>query len=292
MSWRTVVVTGNTKLDYKLGYLVVRKQGDVKQVHLSEIEVLMVESTAVSLTSMLLCELIKNKINVIFCDNKHNPISELLSLYGSHDTSAKVREQVVFSEDIKARVWTRIVEDKIRKQKELLWEVNCKDESKMLQSYIDELQYNDGTNREGHAAKVYFNALFGKAFVRGDENATNAALNYGYGILLSYFNREIVANGYLTQLGVFHNNIFNQFNLSSDLMEPFRILVDRMVFRLELEKFEVEEKHELLSLFYQNIRIDNQLQNISNAIRIYVQSVFYALKEDNEYLIKFYNYEL
>ena len=101
-----------------------------------------------------------------------------------------------------------------------------------------------------------------------------------------------MANGYLTQLGVFHNNIFNQFNLSSDLMEPFRILVDRMVFRLELEKFEVEEKHELLSLFYQNIRIDNQLQNISNAIRIYVQSVFYALKEDNEYLIKFYNYEL
>ncbi|MCR5736972.1 MAG: type II CRISPR-associated endonuclease Cas1 [Eubacterium sp.] len=292
MSWRTVVVTGNTKLDYKLGYLVVRKQGDIKQVHLSEIEVLMVESTAVSLTSMLLCELVKNKINVVFCDNKHNPISELVSIYGSHDTSAKVREQVTFSDDIKARVWTKIVEDKIRKQKELLWEVNCQDESKLLQTYIDDIQYNDSTNREGHAAKVYFNALFGKAFVRGDENATNAALNYGYGILLSYFNREIVANGYLTQLGVFHNNIFNQFNMSSDLMEPFRILVDRMVFKMELEKFETEEKHELLSLFYQNVRVDRQLQSISNAIKIYVQSVFYALNDNNEYLIKFYNYEL
>lgn len=292
MSWRTVVITGNVKLDYKLGYLVVRKQGEVKQVHLSEIGVLMVESTSVSLTTMLLCELVKNKINVIFCDSKHNPISELLSLYGRHDTSAKVREQIAFTKDVKERVWTRIVENKIKKQREVLCEIGCTEEAALLQNYINEIEHNDATNREGHAAKVYFNALFGKAFVRGDENATNGALDYGYGVLLSYFNREIVSNGYITQLGLFHDNIFNHFNLASDLMEPYRALIDREVFNMQLEVFEKDEKHQLLDIFNKNVRIDHQIQTVANSIRIYVQSVFNALREDNEFLIKFYNYEL
>lgn len=292
MSWRTVAITGNAKLDYKLGYLVVRKQGEIKQVHLSEIGVLMIESTAISLTTMLLCELIKNKINVIFCDEKHNPISELLAIYGSHDTSSKVREQLLFTDDIKARVWTKIVQDKIEKQRDVLLVTNCTKEAALLKTYIKEIKYNDETNREGHAAKVYFNALFGKDFVRGDQNAINAALNYGYGVLLSYFNREIILNGYITQLGIFHNNMFNQFNLSSDLMEPFRPLIDREVINMNLEKFEKDEKYLLLNVFNNSIRIDQQNQTVANAIKIYVQSVFYALRENNEYLIKFYNYEL
>ena len=72
-------------------------------------------------------------------------------------------------------------------------------------------------------------------FSRTDENSINAALNYGYGIILSVFNREIVSNGYITQLGLFHDNMFNQFNLGSDLMEPFRPLVDRKVIVMKPE---------------------------------------------------------
>lgn len=292
MSWRTIVITGNVKLDYKLGYLVVRRQGDVKQVHLSEIINLVVESTSVSLTTMLLSELIKHKINVVFCDEKHNPLSELLSIYGSHDASAKVRDQIAFGDEIKAKVWTKIVEQKIEKQKEVLVETGHDNEASMLNEYIDELEINDATNREGHAAKVYFNALFGKDFARGDDNSINAALNYGYGILLSIFNREIVANGYLTQIGLFHDNMFNHFNLSSDLMEPYRALIDREVCYMKPEKFEGDEKHKLWNIFNKTVRIDKQNQSVQNSIKIYVQSVFNALKEDNEYLIKFYNYEL
>ena len=292
MSWRTIVITGNTKLDYKMGYLVVRKKDEIKQVHLSEIEVLLVESTAVSLTTMLLCELIKSKVNVIFCDNKHNPVSELISMYGSHDTSAKVREQVFFSTEVKGKIWTKIVENKIRKQSEVLLMAGCDREAMMLESYIEQLEYNDSTNREGHAAKVYFNALFGKSFSRDDDNSINAALNYGYGILLSYFNREIVTNGYMTQFGIFHNNIFNHFNLSSDLMEPYRPLIDRTVFNMNPNVFETEEKHELLRIFDNEVKINNQTQTVSNSIKIYVQSIFNSLREENEYLIRFYNYEL
>ena len=38
------------------------------------------------------------------------------------------------------------------------------DEYLRLGEYIENIEINDVTNREGHAAKVYFNALFGKIF--------------------------------------------------------------------------------------------------------------------------------
>ena len=66
MSWRTVVISSNAKLDYQMGYMVVRRMETLK-IHLSEMEILLIESTAVSLTSALLTELSNKKIKVIFC---------------------------------------------------------------------------------------------------------------------------------------------------------------------------------------------------------------------------------
>ncbi len=290
MSWRTVVVSSSAKLDYQLGYLVVRKETTVK-IHISEISLLMIESTAVSLTAALLNELTKKKVKVVFCDEKRNPSSELVSYYGSHDTSAKVRDQIKWGEQEKTVIWTEIVTEKIRKQACVLQEYG-RNEADLLEQYIREIEYGDATNREGHAAKVYFNALFGLSFTRTEENSTNAALNYGYGILLSMFNREIVMNGYLTQLGLFHNNMFNQFNLGSDLMEPFRILVDRQVKKYLPEKFETEEKRMMLQILQHEILIGGRKEYVSNAIKIYCKSVFDALSANDVSLIKFYQYEL
>ncbi len=290
MSWRTVVVSNSAKLDYQMGYLVVRREETVK-VHISEIYMLIIESTAVSLTAALLCELTKKKIKVIFCDEKRNPSSELVSYYGSHDTSVKVRNQMGWGSEIKRTVWTEIVTDKIRKQAEVLtsWK---KKESEMLYQYIEEIAYGDTTNREGHAAKVYFNALFGMDFTRTEDNSINAALNYGYGIILSAFNREIAVNGYITQIGLFQDNMFNPFNLGSDLMEPFRPIVDHKVKMLEPQQFEHAEKMEVLSILQQEVIIAERKEYVNNAIKIYCRSVFDALLDNDVSLIKFYKSEL
>lgn len=290
MSWRTVVISRNAKLDYQIGYLVVRGQ-ETKKIHLNEIRTLIVESTAVSMTSYLLCELMKHKIKVIFCDEKRNPSSELLPYYGCHDCSQKVRKQMEWDKENKFAVWTEIVSEKIRKQEQLLRKLE-KTEAELLNKYVAEIEFGDVTNREGHAAKVYFNALFGKKFARDDDCPINAALNYGYSLLLSGFNREICANGYITQIGLFHDNMFNPFNLASDIMEPFRPIVDDYVYHMKPEKFEKEEKHVLLKILEQEIIIDEKKEFLENAIKIYTKSVFDALNEDNRFMIKFYRYEL
>ena len=290
MSWRTIVITKRAKLDLQLGFMVVRGE-DTTKVALNEIAVVLIESTAVSLTTSLLAELTKRKVKVIFCDEKRNPSSELVSYYGSHDTSNKIRKQIAWRQNTKEAVWTEIVSEKIRKQKELL-ELLGKEEAELLSSYLQQIAWNDETNREGHAAKVYFNALFGLDFTRTEDNLINAALNYGYSIILSSFTREIVANGYITQLGLFHDNMFNQFNLASDLMEPFRPLVDKCVLGMKLDQFEHEEKMWLVDILNQAVQIDGKIQYVSNAIKIYCKSVFDALNEDDSALVRFYKIEL
>lgn len=290
MSWRTVVITNVAKLDLQMGFMVVRKEETTK-IHLSEIGTVLIESTAVSITAALIAELVKRKIKVIFCDEKRNPSSELMGYYGSHDTSNKIRKQVVWKENTKEAVWTEIVTEKIRKQKELL-EYYKREEAELLSSYLQEIEWKDATNREGHAAKVYFNALFGMDFTRTADNLINAALNYGYSILLSTFNREVVSNGYITQLGLFHDNMFNPFNLSSDFMEPFRPLVDRQVKGMILTEFGHEEKMHLVDVLNEEVMIDGKRQYVNNAIKIYCKSVFEALNEDDSSLIRFYGSEL
>lgn len=290
MSWRIIVISKRAKLDYQMGYMVVRNE-EITKVYLNEIAMVFIESTAVSITTSLLAELTKKKIKVVFCDEKRNPSSELIGYYGSHDTSNKVRKQIKWNNNIKQAVWTEIVTEKIRKQKELL-EYLGKEEAELLNTYLLEINWNDETNREGHAAKVYFNSLFGKDFSRTSENTINAALNYGYSIILSTFAREIVANGYITQLGLFHDNMFNQFNLASDLMEPFRIIVDREVFIMNHDKFEHEEKMQILNILNEEVRIDTKIQYVNNAIKVYCKSVFDALNENDSSLIKFYTIEL
>lgn len=290
MSWRTIVISSSAKLDYKLDYLVVRQE-EITKIHLSEISILLIENTAVSITAALLNELIKRKIKVIFCDEKRNPSSELVSYYGCHDSSAKIRNQIRWNDEIKELIWTEIVSEKIRNQRNILKYFNKK-EYFMLDEYLSQIEIGDTTNREGHSAKVYFNVLFGMDFTRTSDTTTNAALNYGYGILLSTFNREIVANGYITQLGLFHDNMFNHFNLGSDLMEPFRTLVDKIVYNLKPEIFNHNEKMELINILNKEVIIDGKINYVNNAIKIYCKSVFDAINQQDVSLIKFYKDEL
>lgn len=291
MTWRTVVIRERAKLDYSLNFMTVRQEAGVRKISLGEIYMVIVENTAVSLTAVLLNELVKNKIKVVFCDEKRNPSSELIQYYGSHDTSLKYKNQLEWSKESKEKIWTRIVYGKIFNQMQFLKKLN-KEEYRLLEQYLSELEWNDGSNREGFAAKVYFNTLYGMDFSRNKECFINAALDYGYSIILSAFNREIVASGYFTQLGLCHRNPFNKFNLSSDFMEPFRILVDEEVYNLEGTEFTKEHKNKLINILNKTVIIDDKNQTIANAIKIYCRSLFSALAENDLEYIKMYRYEL
>ena len=189
MSFRTVVISNQSKLSYKNRFLVVKQDNDEKYVHLSEIDTIIVDSIAVSISTYLLKELSDSKINIIFCDEKHNPFGELSSYYSSHNTSKKIQKQINWLKENKDKMWQNIIKNKIINQALMMKKINS-NKYELLLTYIEDVLSADKTNREGHAAKVYFNELFGKDFVRNESDNINAALNYGYAILLSTINKR------------------------------------------------------------------------------------------------------
>ncbi|EEU32134.1 CRISPR-associated endonuclease cas1, subtype II/nmeni [Fusobacterium vincentii 3_1_36A2] len=289
--WRVIVITGRSKLDLRYNSISIRRDNGTDFIHIGEVNTLILETTTISITAALMCELIKQKVKVIFCDEKSNPHFELLPFYGSHDCSAKIKEQIAWTDFLKESLWTIIVTEKIENQMKLLKKLN-KEEYKILQEYASQIEHNDNTNREGHSAKIYFSALFGNNFSRNKENSLNAFLNYGYQLLLSTFNKEIVANGYLTQIGIFHKNMFNYYNLSSDLMEPFRVIVDELAYKENPQKFEKDEKRKLQNILNLKFRINNVNHYLSDIIKIYTKSIFDALSANDLSLVRFFEDEL
>ena len=282
MSFRTVVITKQSKISYKYRFLVVKQESEEKFIHLSEIDTIIVDSISVSISAYLLKELSDNKINIIFCDEKHNPFGELSSYYSRHNTSKQINEQIKWKKILKDMLWVKIIENKILNQARLLKKIKSS-KYKLLLSYIDEIKIGDKTNREGHAAKVYFNELFGKNFSRNDSNDINAALNYGYAVLLSTFNKEIVSNGYLTQLGIHHKNEFNEFNLTCDLMEPFRIIIDNFVYYNKDRKFDSSYKMDIVNIFNNTYKYLGKKYVLKDIIRMYVKNTLDAANDINKY---------
>lgn len=271
MSFRTVVIANQSRINYKNRFLVVKNEDDEKYIHLSEIDTIIVDSIAVSISTYLLKELASNKINIIFCDEKHNPFGELSTYYSRHNTSKKIKEQISWKQKNKDELWSKIVKNKIINQGLLLKKISS-EKYNLILSYANDVKIGDKTNREGHSAKVYFNALFGNSFVRNEDDNINAALNYGYSILLSTINKEIVSNGYLTQLGIHHKNEFNEFNLTCDLMEPFRVIIDNFVYFNLNRKFDTKYKLDLINIFNNTYKYLNKNYTLKDIIKMYVKN--------------------
>lgn len=282
MSFRTVVITRQSKISYKNRFLVVKQDNDEKYIHLSEIDTIIVDSISVSISAYLLKEIADAKINMIFCDEKHNPFGELSPYYSRHNSSKKIKEQIKWTNKCKDDLWMKIVKNKILNQSLMLNKIK-NDKYDLLTSYIDEVVSGDKTNREGHAAKVYFNALFGKDFVRNNNDNINSALNYGYAILLSTINKEVISNGYLTQLGIHHKNEFNEFNLSCDLMEPFRVIVDNFVYFNQERELNTNYKLDIVNILNNSYKYQNKSYTLKDIIGLFVKNTLNNINNSDEY---------
>ena len=286
MGWRTVVVNTHSKLSYKNNHLIFKNAMNTELIHLSEIDVLLLETTDIVVSTMLIQRLVDENVLVIFCDQKRLPIAQLAPYYARHDSSLQLSKQIAWAEEIKGLIWTQIIGQKIRNQAYFLGQAGFFEKSQSLLKLEEELEIFDPSNREGHAARIYFNRLFGNDFSREQDNDINAALDYGYSLLLSLFAREVAVCGCMTQLGLKHANQFNHFNLASDLMEPFRPLVDILVYENRDKSF-IKLKPYLFELFTETYHYQSKEMYLSNIVRDYTKKVIKALNNQNHEIPQF-----
>lgn len=271
MGWRSVVITQHAKLTYSMQMMIVQTRDGINQIPISDINLLLVSTSQAVITSALISKLAENQTKVIFVDEKYQPVTETVDYYPGSRNIKKLDKQFNWDERRQSLLWTKIVTAKIQNQIQVLrnYQINAAD----LQNELDQLEINDPTNREAAAARKYFMDMFGKDFVRRNYGVINAALDYGYAILLSSFDREIAVNGYLTYLGIHHHSTENQFNLGSDLMEPFRPFVDYWVKAHEkIQNFTPDIKYGLVELLSLEIIFNGKKTLLANAIADYVRN--------------------
>jgi len=251
MGWKTIYITQKSKLSYKANSLLIQTTIEVKKIPFHQINCIVVATTQSVITGYLISKLIEQNIKVVFCSEDHNPCAELNGYYSNVNRNQNIESQISWTIPKKQDLWTLVVKNKIENQIAVLdkSEIDTKEVTDEYNSIIE----NDETNREAVIAKKYFPALFGDGFTRTNESTISMMLNYGYTILLSATNQEIVAQGYLTQLGVHHHSVRNDFNFSSDLMEPFRQFVDMKVLKLKDYEFNEYVKLELVDILNKEI---------------------------------------
>ncbi|HEL1649232.1 type II CRISPR-associated endonuclease Cas1 [Streptococcus suis] len=276
MGWRTVIVNTHSKLSYKNNHLIFKDATRTEMIHLSEVDILLLETTDIVLSTMLIKRLVDENILVIFCDDKRLPTAHLMPYYARHDSSLQLSRQIDWEEAIKAEVWTHIISQKILNQSIYLSKCGFIEKSQSVMNLYHSLELFDPSNREGHSARIYFNTLFGNDFNRELDNDINASLDYGYTLLLSMFAREVVLSGCMTQFGLKHANQFNQFNLASDIMEPFRPIIDQIVYENRNYSF-VKIKRELFTIFSDTFQYNNKEMYLTNIVSDYTKKVIKAL---------------
>lgn len=291
MSFRTVVIESRCKLEYSLNYMICRKGDEIKRILIDEIKMLIIDSLQVVLTTSLINELSKRKVKIIFIDETHDPLGEIVTYQNNYYSYRKIKEQIAFtSAHRKDILWKHIIIKKIINQSYNLKLLKKEEDYLRLQGYAQEVQLADSTNREGHAAKVYFNSIFGINFSRSDTNLKiNKYLNYGYSILVSLINREIKALGYLTELGIHHIGESNHFNLSYDFIEPIRPIVDYYVIFNYID--ESNYKREFIKMLSLKVQYNKKEFYLDNAIRLYIEDMVAYLITGEENKIRFIEYE-
>lgn len=285
MGYRVIYIEKCEYLRLYLDNLKVEVKKDTLLIPVSDIQILVIDNYQSNLSVPLINKLTDNNVCTIICGVDHLPKSYILPMNGHFSSSGNLARQINWKQERKDVMHARIVQMKILNQIEILKTNNKSfDVEKKLYEFVDSVEMGDCTNREGLAAKMYFRELFGHDFIRFEEDVVNAGLNYGYAIFRSLITSIIVAKGYIANLGIFHKGKQNMFNLSDDIIEVFRPIVDNYVFNNMMDDiiFKQEHREALIQLTNKKISIDGRKQTVANAISFYLDSIFNYLNEESD----------
>jgi CRISPR-associated protein Cas1 len=275
MAFRVVFIENEVTIKVKLNNLIVTKGGEDVWIPLDDISMIIMDNLSSMLSARLLCQLSEEGIGFIICNQEHLPTG-YYSAYDNHSRASKVLGfQIKKSREFYDVLWKQIVEVKICNQAQAYLLLK-KDETgaNYIMSFSEDVENGDKTNREAHAAKVYFNLLMGTSFSRGNEDILlNSGLDYGYAIIRSYISRVCVGYGLNTQIGIHHKSEYNRFNLVDDLLEPLRPIVDMVAFTImkDDEYFTSNHRRQLINILNLKFVYRNKKMYIGNMIENYVE---------------------
>lgn len=283
MGYINVFVSSDAYIYVKNNQMILENNNNKLDYPIEDINAVMIESLNTTISTYTLSQFSENGILVYICNKNHLPCGIVLPYVEHYQTLSQFNLQTGLSKPLQKQLWQSIIKNKIKNQNDVLNACGVYDKLKPL---ADSVLSGDSTNNEAKASLIYFKELFGKKFVRRDDNIINSYLNYGYSILRGLIARSIVVHGLIPFLGLFHSNAYNQFNLADDLIEIFRPIVDMFVKFKLLNEFELTPKikAEIFTILNIDVIIDNQKQTVNNAVDILIENYIKSLKENKNLL--------
>ena len=280
MTWRSLLISKGGKLSLHQQQMLIQQEGNEFSVPLEDIAIVVVESRETVITLPLLSAFGLYGITLLSCDEQFLPCGQWLPFNQYYRQLKTLKLQLETSLPLKKQLWQRIVQQKIRNQAKVLSLCHHQEKSERLLQLANLVKSGDKDNLEAQSAVIYFSGLFGAHFRRKEEdNAINIHLNYAYTVIRSAVARSLVLYGWLPQLGLFHHSELNAFNLADDFIEPFRPLVDLLVWNL-LEKGLLSQnlsplsKQQLIKILHHQLRFNQEKVSVLTAIDKTIASLF------------------
>ncbi|HLY05089.1 MAG TPA: type II CRISPR-associated endonuclease Cas1 [Rhizomicrobium sp.] len=226
------IATDGRHLSINRGFLTVsEQQEEVGRVPLDDIAAVIANAHGLTYTNNALVELSGRGIPIVLCGPNHMPAAIVWPVDAHHVQTGRMNDQISAALPLKKRLWAQLVRAKILAQGATLAAVGASNTGFYLLSR--RVRSGDPENVEADAARRYWPLLFGTDFRRDKGGSgVNAMLNYGYAVVRAGTARAVMAAGLHPGFGLMHANRSNPMVLVDDLMEPFRPVVDREVWRL------------------------------------------------------------
>lgn len=292
MSWKTIHINSKQHLKIKNNNLIVKSDEEEISFYMEDLDVLIIDNYQTNITVPTLIELISKNVSVIINNKSHDPAGLLLSFSGHHKPLENFSKQLNLTSREKQRFQQQIIIQKIKNQKNLMEYLKVKKDSlNKMDLYIKQVIQGDKYNREAAAARIFFRSIYGSSFVRFSDDSINKALNYGYKVIASKISSCLVKYGLNPSLGFFHKTKDNYFNLTYDLIEPFRPLVD--YFTNKYNEFLITSEGNLnlllrikfAEMLDEYIIINNHTTKVRNAIEEMIRSIISYFNKTNDELL-------
>lgn len=283
MAWRSVMISRPAKLRRE-HYSLAIEQDNTAFVPFEDIAVIVLNHREITLTHPVLSACGEYGISLFATSDTHHPSGVFLPFLTHSRATRWLRLQLDLPRPLAKQTWASIVRQKISNQAACLSLCGSEGADRM-ESYARRVRSGDSKKMEGQAAAFYFSKLFDQDFHRGQEQWTNAALNYGYSILRGAIARGLVAHGLLPSIGLFHASEQNAFNLADDLIEPFRPVVDLYVGKHPAPddtELRSEDKIALIGLLDIDVGMPRGVMSVLAAIEQSIESLARIYENDSE----------
>lgn len=267
---RTLLIENKASIHSKNLQLIIKTETKEASVPIEDIGFLVIDHIETYLSIHAMNLLIENNAAIVICSKNHQPTGLFLNLNSHHIQQEIFKKQIEASIPLKKQLWQQTVIEKIKNQGELLTRINGT--KNPLNHFASKVQSGDTSNMEGAAAAHYWKVFFEIDFRRerfGDY--PNNFLNYGYAILRAATARALSGSGLLNTLGIHHKSKYNAFALADDIMEPFRPIVDELVYEIMLnyeeQELTTELKAKLLELLTRTVYFRNEKSTLMIALQ-------------------------